>query len=135
MSASATPDVSHFNSERMAFSGMRRDLRDALKGFSPPPDVDEHIISYAEEFGAEHAAKALAADPKQFELRANPNDPVLVGLKTKIKALHESNQRMDSLIIDREAILDAANTGKKRDKVYQLMGREFTLDMANKLVR
>jgi hypothetical protein len=67
MSASATPDVSYFNrelnSERMAVSGMRRDLRDALKGFSPPPDVDEHIISYAEEFGAEHAAILVILPP------------------------------------------------------------------------
>ena len=77
-----TPDVSHLNraldSERSAFSTMRRDLRDALKAFSPPADVDEHLISFAEEFGAEHAAKTLAAEVAQHRVRVNVVAPGVI---------------------------------------------------------
>ena len=120
MPVRATADVApinrDLNTERIAFAALRRDLRAALQAFAPPPDVDERVLTFAEEFGAAHTAKALSTNPKQFGLAAKPRDPAFAALKPQIEALHASNERMTTLVVQRENIL--AQADPKRARVY-----------------
>lgn len=137
MPVRATADVAPINraltTERIAFAKMRRELRAALHAFAPPPDVDERILTFAEEFGAGQAAKVLVAKPAQFGLAAKARDPALAALTPRIVALHASNERMTTLVVERENILGAADPSRQR--VYVSFGREFTIDADHQLIR
>jgi hypothetical protein len=131
------PDVSQFerdlNMERVTFSARRRDLAAALRPFNPPEHALDRIVSYAEEFGAEEAARKLVDEPAFFELRANANDTALIALKANIEAVHASHQAMDHIVSTRENLL--AQADPKRERVYVSFGREFTIDMPNRRIR
>lgn len=132
-----TPDVSlldrELNMERVAFHAIRRSLANDLRPFQPPQQAEDHIISYAEEFGVEHTLGTLATEPATFGLNAPAGSAGLLALKDKVQALHASREAMDQIVSKREDIL--AKADPKRDRVYISFGREFTIDMANRRVR
>lgn len=131
------PDVSQLDreldAEKALFFGLKRDLRASLAGIKAPQDLEEQVISHAEEFGAAHTIDRLAKAPKTFDLAAAPDAAVLHLITPKVAALIASSTRMDALLAKRENTLAAADP--KRSRVFIAHGREFTVDAKAKVLR
>lgn len=113
------------DNQRLKYLGLRQKLTTTLAAFKAPPDAQDHLISYAEEFGPEHAIKKLGAEPALFRVDVPP--AVRNELAPLVVSLVDTGYSLDRLVRAREDIL--AKDDPKRKRVYMFFGRECTLDM------
>jgi hypothetical protein len=119
------------NEQRMAFNAARRQLLTDLKGSSDPEGLADQLISHAGEFGPDAAIIAFQATPADFGQAHAPADTS--PLRLPLEAAHQHDKAMDKALAQREALIIEDDPNHQR--VFQIFGRECTLDPENNRIR
>lgn len=123
----------NLNAERMAFNAARRQLVADLKGLSDPESLADQLISHAGEFGADAAVTSFQVKPSEFQQTQIPAPELAATIKLPLVAAYDHDARMDAILAERETLL--ANDDPERQRVFQLFGRECTIDPENQRIR
>lgn len=112
------------DNQRIKYLGLRQKLATTLAAFKAPADASDHLISYAEEFGPDHAIKKLGDDRTFFKV----DMPAAVRreIAPLVLSIVDTTYSLDGLVGEREDML--AKSDPKRARVYMFFGRECTLD-------
>jgi hypothetical protein len=111
--------------ERQEFHAVRAALRKTFAPLNAPPDIDERLVAYADEFGSDSAVLMLKRSPKVFEIPGKVPPKVVDAAAPTVEKLVLLNRTMAGLVVQRENILVAENPN--HDRVYMDMGREFRI--------
>lgn len=116
-----------FDAHRRAFDTARRALAAELGVLTTAKDVEDVVVSRAEEYGVEHTLEALAKSPKDLCLDRAPTSEQLAMIKPQLIAAYEANGAMDRLLGERERQRNGGNFAGK-PTVLQIFGRKVTFD-------
>jgi hypothetical protein len=119
---------------RRAFHTARQALGAELGILTTAKEVEDLLISRAEEYGFEHTLEALVMSPKDLQLDHAPSPEQMAIIKPLLKAAYESNAAMDKLLDERERAANGSRYSGSPTKV-QLFGREVTFDPDKETIR
>jgi len=123
-----------FDVHRRAFDTARRALAAELGVLTTAKEVEDLVISRAEEYGVDHTLEALAKSPRDFALDRAPSPDQMAMIKSVLTAAYEANAAMDRLLGERERQRNGGNFAGK-SSVLQIFGREATFDPDKETLR
>jgi hypothetical protein len=115
---------------RDEYRQLRSALSEAMRGH--PADLAGHLIAHTEELGVDATLDALSVAPERFGLASADGLP-MAQLRVLLPEIADRNWEIGGLTGEREDLLGRHTIADGR--IFNLDGREATLDLATKRFR